>query len=142
MRDLTTSLISPQIGTWTQNDLQLALSNSKLLEILGNKWDICLLYLFKISALLMMTTKSYHFQNKWLQNWGWNFRYLDLSQYSTKWHEMSLTHIFLYDLYDLKASDPKKLKKRRYDQKTRSNIESSKAHNSHKTYLFLLKIWE
>ncbi len=31
---LLLSLKSPQTGTWTQNDLQLALSNSKLLEIL------------------------------------------------------------------------------------------------------------
>jgi len=58
------SLKSPQIGTWTQNDLQLAFSNSKLLEILGDTLDICLLYLFKLLALLMMTTKSYHFQKK------------------------------------------------------------------------------
>ncbi len=64
MRDLATSLRSPQIGTSTQNDLQLALIDSKLLEILGSTLDICLLYLLKISALLMMTTKSYHFQKK------------------------------------------------------------------------------
>jgi len=51
-----------------------------------------------------------------------------------------LTYIFLYYLYDPKAADPKKLKQRRYDQKTRSGTESSKAHNSHKTYLFLVKI--
>jgi hypothetical protein len=64
MRDLATSLKSPQIGTSTQNDLQLAFNNSKLLEILGHTLDICLLYMFEISIVLMMTTKSYHFQEK------------------------------------------------------------------------------
>jgi hypothetical protein len=34
----------------------------------------------------------------WLQNWGWNFRYLNLSQYRSKWLEISLTYIILYDL--------------------------------------------
>ncbi len=65
-----------------------------------------------------------------------------ISQYKSKWHEISLTYKFLYDLYDPKASDPKKLKQMRYDQKTRSSTKFSKAHNSHKTYPFLLKIWE
>ncbi len=41
MRDLATSLKSFQIGTCTQNDLQLALNNSKILEILGNTLNIC-----------------------------------------------------------------------------------------------------
>jgi hypothetical protein len=59
MRDLVTSLKSPQIGTWTQNDLQFALNNSKLLEILGDTLDICLLYVWNFLALLIMTTKSY-----------------------------------------------------------------------------------
>ncbi len=36
VKDLATSLKSPQTRTWTQNDLQLALSNSKILEILGD----------------------------------------------------------------------------------------------------------
>jgi len=64
MKDLATSLKSLQTGTWTQNDLQLALNKSKLLEILRDTLDICLLYMFKISAVLMMTIKSYHFQNE------------------------------------------------------------------------------
>jgi hypothetical protein len=51
-----------------------------------------------------------------------------------------LSHIFLYHLYDHEAIDPKKLKQRRYDQKTRFGTEFLKAHNSHKTYSFLLKI--
>ncbi len=38
------------------------------------------------------------FKRNWLQNWDWNFRCLDISQYKSKWHEISLTHIFLYDL--------------------------------------------
>jgi hypothetical protein len=82
------------------------------------------------------------FKRNWLQNWDWNFRCLDLSQYKSKWHEISLTHIFLYDLWDRKAANPKKLKQRRYDQNTRSSTKFSKAHNSHKTYPFLLKLWE
>jgi hypothetical protein len=40
---------------------------------------------------------------------------------------------------DPKAADPKKLKKRRYDQKTGSDTKSSKTHNSHKTSPFLLE---
>jgi hypothetical protein len=64
MKDLATSLKSPQIGTQTQNDLEFAPNNSKLLEILGNTLNICVLYVIKISALLMMTTKSFHFQKK------------------------------------------------------------------------------
>jgi len=81
-------------------------------------------------------------KRKWLQNWNWNFKCLDLSQYRSKWHEISFTYIFHCDLYDPKAADPKKFKQKRYDQKTRSGTEFSKVHNSHKTYLFLLKIWE
>jgi len=49
-----------------------------------------------------------------------------------------LSHV--YSFIDPKATDPKMLKQRRYDQKTRFGTESSKAHNSHKTYPFLLKI--
>ncbi len=45
MRDFATSLKSPQTGTWTQNDLQVALSNSKILEILGD-----IRYMSSISA--------------------------------------------------------------------------------------------
>jgi hypothetical protein len=33
-----------------------------------------------------------------LQNWGWNFKYLNLSQYMSKWLEISLTYIILYNL--------------------------------------------
>jgi len=63
MKDLATSLKSPQTGTWTQNDLQFALSNSKLLEILGDTLDMSSIS-SQISALLMVTTKSYHFQKE------------------------------------------------------------------------------
>ncbi len=42
----------------------LFFSNSKLLEILRNPLNICLLYLLKISALLMVTAKSYHLQKE------------------------------------------------------------------------------
>ncbi len=62
MKDLAISL--KKIGTWTQNDLQLALNNFKIFEILGDKLNTCLLYMFKILALLMMITKNYHFQKK------------------------------------------------------------------------------
>jgi len=64
MKDLATSLKSFQTGTCTQNDLQLTFNNSKLFEILEDTLDIYFLYLIKMSALLMMTTKSYHFQKK------------------------------------------------------------------------------
>ncbi len=43
-------------------------------------------------------------------------------------------------IYKIQVADPKMLKQRRYDQKTRSGIKFSKAYNSHKPYLFLLKI--
>jgi hypothetical protein len=45
-------------------NLQLTLNNSKLLEILRDTLNICFLYLLKISALLMVTTKSYHFEKE------------------------------------------------------------------------------
>jgi hypothetical protein len=51
MRDLATSLKSPQTGTWTQNDLQFAHNNSKLLEILGATLDMCFLHLLKFSSI-------------------------------------------------------------------------------------------
>ncbi len=34
-------------------------------------------------------------KRNWLQNWGWNFRYLNLSQYVSKWLEIFLTYIVL-----------------------------------------------
>jgi hypothetical protein len=42
---------------------------------------------------------------------------LNLSQYVSKWLEIFLTYIVLYDLQDPKAADPKNLKERRYDKK-------------------------
>jgi hypothetical protein len=36
MKDLATSLKSPLIGIWTQNDLQIAFKNFKVIEILGD----------------------------------------------------------------------------------------------------------
>ncbi len=52
-----------------------------------------------------------------------------------------LSHMYSYMIYKIpKLQIQKKLKQRRYDQKTRSDTKSSKAHNSHKTYPFLLKI--
>ncbi len=65
-----------------------------------------------------------------------------ISHYVSKWLEFFLTYIFLCDLKDPKAADPKKVKQRRYDQKTRFDTESSETHNSHKTHPFLLKFWE
>jgi hypothetical protein len=64
MKDLATSLKSFQTGTCTQNDLQLTFNNSKLFEISEDTLDLYILYLIKMLALLMMTTKSYHFQKK------------------------------------------------------------------------------
>jgi hypothetical protein len=68
---------------------------------------------------------------------------LDLSQYISKWHEISLTYTIFYYLWNPKAVDLNTLKQRRHNQKTRSNTKSSKAHNFHKNVSFLLlKIWE
>jgi hypothetical protein len=64
MRNLITSLKSPHTGTWTQNDLQLVFNNFKLLDILRDMLNIYFTHLPKISALLMIITKSYHFQKK------------------------------------------------------------------------------
>jgi len=50
MKDLVTFLKPLQTKTWTQNDLQLLLNNSKCLENLGKKWNTCLSHLFKILA--------------------------------------------------------------------------------------------
>jgi hypothetical protein len=50
------------------------------------------------------------------------------------------SHINSSMIYKIfKVVDPKKFKQRRYDQKTKSSTESSKAHNFHKTYPLLLK---
>jgi hypothetical protein len=52
-----------------------------------------------------------------------------------------LSHIYSYMIYKiLELQIQKMLRQRRYDQKTRSGTKSSKVHNSHKTYPFLLKI--
>ncbi len=54
-----------------------------------------------------------------------------------------LSHIYSYMIYKiLELQIQKMLRQRRYDQKTRSGTKSSKVHNSHKTYPFLLKIWK
>jgi len=127
--------------TWTQNDLQLVLNNSKLLEILRDTLDICLLYLFKISTLLMMTTKCYHFQKKLTSNWNWNFKCLDLSQYRSKWHEISFTYI-LFMIYKIPKLQIQKCSNKGDMTKKLDLTQSSKVHNSHKTYIFLLKILE
>jgi len=37
-------------------------------------------------------------KRNWLQNRGWNFRCLNLSQYVSKWLEIFFTHIVIYDL--------------------------------------------
>jgi len=63
MRDPTIFFKPLQIETQTQNDLQFLLKNSKPLEIMGDILNICLSHLLKILALLMMITKSCHFQN-------------------------------------------------------------------------------
>jgi hypothetical protein len=60
-------------------------------------------------------------KRNWLPNWGWNFKYLNFSQHISKWLENSCRYLLLYDLWNCKAADPKKLKQRRYDQKTRSD---------------------
>jgi len=68
---------------------------------------------------------------------------LDLFQHISKWHEISPTNVTFYGLYDLKAENPKTLKQKRYDQKTKFDTKSSKAHNIHKTQPFssgILKI--
>ncbi len=43
------------------------------------------------------------FKRNGLQNQSWNFRYFDLSRYTSKWHEISLTYIVLYYLKDPNA---------------------------------------
>jgi hypothetical protein len=94
MRDLATSLKSPQNGTWTQNDLQLTLNNSKLFKILGNKLNICLLYMFKISTLLMVTIKSYHFKKKLTSKL--RLKILDaLISLNTNPNDMNFSHIYI-----------------------------------------------
>jgi hypothetical protein len=48
MKDLVISLKPPQIGTWTQNDLQIHLNNYKPLEIFENTLNIYIPHLLKI----------------------------------------------------------------------------------------------
>ncbi len=64
MRDLVTFLKAPEIETQTQHDLQLPFNNSKHHDILGDILNICHPHFLKISALLMIITKNYHFQKK------------------------------------------------------------------------------
>jgi hypothetical protein len=52
-----------------------------------------------------------------------------------------LSHMYSYIIYKIpKLQIQKNSNKGDMTKKTRSDTESSKAHNSHKTYLFLLKI--
>jgi hypothetical protein len=64
MKDLATFLKSLQVETRTQNHLQLPLNSSKHLEILRDTLNMRLSHLLKLLALLMMITKSYHFEKK------------------------------------------------------------------------------
>ncbi len=41
---------------------------------------------------------------------------MDLFQYISKWHEISLAYILLYDIYDPKVANSKMFKQRTYDQ--------------------------
>jgi len=64
MKDLAIFLKPAQIGTRTQNDLQLPFNNSKLLEFFRDTLNMCPPHLLKLLTLLMMITKSYHFKKK------------------------------------------------------------------------------
>ncbi len=65
-------------------------------------WEIDKIYVFYIYLKFQLygwwSQRVITFKRNWLQNWSWNFRYLDLSQYIYKWLEISLTYIVLYDL--------------------------------------------
>jgi hypothetical protein len=94
MRDLATSLKSPQIGTWTQNDLQLALKNSKFLKISRDTLNICFLYWFKILALFMMITKS--FKKKIKLTWNLRLKLLIFGSLSIHIQiTWNLSHIYV-----------------------------------------------
>jgi hypothetical protein len=89
----------------------------------------------------MMTTKRYHFQTE--------IDFKTETETSNAWISLNtnpndmkfFSHIYSYMIYKIaKLQTQKRLKQRRYDQKTRSGTEFSKAHNSHKTYPFVLKL--
>jgi len=90
----------------------------------------------------MMTTKRYHFQKKLTLKLRLKLQILGslTIQVQMTWN-FSHTYIPIRSIRS-QSYRSKKLKQRRYDQKTRSDIEFSKALNSHKTYHFLLKLWE
>jgi hypothetical protein len=103
-------------------------------KILVKHDQLCLLPSHKISTHLtswserscyfLEATSNWDLNTKWLTSRSqklqnpWDFgRHINPNDKS-KWHEIFLTHIFLYDLWDRKVTDPKKLKQKRYDQKT------------------------
>ncbi len=65
-------------------------------------WETHKIYVFYIWSKFQLywwwPRRVITLKRNWLQNWGWNFRYLNLSQYKSKWLEIFLTYIILYDL--------------------------------------------
>jgi hypothetical protein len=65
-------------------------------------WETHKIYVFYICSKFQLywwwSQRVITFKINWLQNWDWNFRYLNLSQYISKWLEIFLTYIVLYDL--------------------------------------------
>ncbi len=65
-------------------------------------WETYKIYVFYICSKFQLywwwPQRVITFKRNWLQNWGWNFRYLNLSQYVSKWLDIFLTYIVLYDL--------------------------------------------
>ncbi len=55
--------------------------------------DIALHVLEKIQLYWWRPQRVITLKRNWLQNWSWNFRYLNLSQYVSKWLEIFLTYI-------------------------------------------------
>ncbi len=85
-------------SNWDLNTKWLTTRSQKL----QNPWDFGThkIYVFYICSKFQpywwWPQRDITFKRNWFQNWDWNFRCLDLSQYKSKWHEISLTHIFLY----------------------------------------------
>ncbi len=65
-------------------------------------WETHKIYVFYIYSKFQLywwwPQRVITFKRSWFQNWSWNFRYLNLSQYISKWLEIFLTYIVLYDL--------------------------------------------
>ncbi len=65
-------------------------------------WETHKIYVFYIFSKFQLywwwPQRVITLKRNWLRNWSWNFRYLNLFQYISKWLEISLTHIVLYDL--------------------------------------------